>query len=102
MSDSIYNKLTEAEKDRMADLSAGGDFRQRSITRAALDEVGGKVLIIEHRPGEFDGMPWLVVDKDSREVLTFAGIAPYGGQTREEAIEDAERIASKWDWAVEA
>jgi hypothetical protein len=98
----MTKKLTEAEKDRMADLSAGGDPRQRAITRAALNEVGGKVLVIEHRPGEFDGKPWLVVDKNSREVLMFGGIAPYGGADREEAIEDAERIASKWDWAVEA
>jgi hypothetical protein len=33
--------------------------------------------------------------------ISFAGLYTYGGDTREEAIEAAARIASKWDWPTD-
>jgi hypothetical protein len=81
----------------LAQLSAPGDLVQQAITEAALREVGEGVVTVREVP---DGdPPWQAFRYD--EPLSFAGLFIYGGPTRELALEEARRIASKWDWTVD-
>lgn len=71
---------------------------QNAITDAAMAQVGARELAVRHV--EDGDPPWQAYFTDTGEACTFAGIYTYGGETREEALEDTRRIASKWDWAI--
>ena len=60
-----------------------------------MTDVGGVTLTVEQR-----GDVWAVIDQATGEQLTFAGIAPYEEPTKEAALKEARRLASKWDWRV--
>lgn len=55
------------------------------------------VISVREVPG---GDPrWQAYNVATGNAITFCGLYTYGGDTLEEACSDAERIASKWDWA---
>lgn len=79
---------------------------QNAITKAAMAEVGKHTLkVVPRDPEQLEDWPdldpWVVVNAATGTLCTFGGIPIYGGDTREEALEDARRLASKWDWKVE-
>jgi hypothetical protein len=75
------------------------DAEQRAITEAALRESGPEyVVTVQHVDG--GDPPWQAFR--CGHPISFAGLFIYGGQTRDEAVEAARRIASKWDWTVDA
>lgn len=84
--------MEQAEARRIAQASSPNDPVQAQITEAALRMAGDgrMVTIVETGDG------WRVRFIGSDADLGF-GPATYGG-TMEEAEEDAERVASKWDW----
>lgn len=105
--------MTSEDREKLADLAAGGDGLQRLINEEALKHAGGKyVTVRRRRKGEsqewrdkgMKGIPlWVgcfVEDLEGDTLLTFAGIYVYGGATKREAIEDVDRLASKWGWGV--
>jgi hypothetical protein len=96
------------------------DAAQRAITEAALREVGEGVVTVREVPIEerpfllrIDG-GWQRDENGKRKraprwqafrngnPIMFAGLVYYGGATREEALREARRIASKWGWPVDA
>lgn len=87
------------------------DPLQNAITAAAMREVGAHTLKVRPtRPGDMSASTtgprqiedmWVAVFVESdRPVLMYGGYVHYGGETRDEALEQARRIASKWDWEV--
>lgn len=71
---------------------------QREATEAALRMSGPENVV---RVAFFEGAdpPWHVLKNGN--AVSFAGLFTYGGETREKALEEAHRIAGKWDWTVD-
>lgn len=76
------------------------DEAQRAITEATLREVGEGVVTVQRAEPEQPDPAWQVFRNGAP--LSFAGLFIYGGATRDEAVEEARRVASKWDWTVVA
>jgi hypothetical protein len=89
--------MNHDEARRVAQLSAPGDPVQQAIIEAALSEVGEGVVTVREVP---DGDPPWQAFRNGKP-LSFAGMFIYGGPTRELALEEARRIAGKWDWPVD-
>ena len=90
--------MDPAEAKRIAELSSPHDAAQAAITEAALREVGEGVVTVREVEG---GDPRWQAFRHGQPI-SFAGVFIYGGETREEALTAAHRIASKWDWPVES
>lgn len=90
--------MDRPEAKRIAKLSAPSDPAQQRITEAALREVGAHTISVREVPG--GEPPWQAYDVKSGNALSFSGLFIYGGENRAEALGDARRIASKWDWEV--
>jgi hypothetical protein len=90
-------KLTREEAHTVAVASSPGDPVQQQITEGALLEAGHGVVTV--RLVEGADPPWQAFRYG--KALSFAGILIYGGDTREEAVREAGRIASKWDWPTD-
>lgn len=89
------------DADEASELAAQiepDDEVQRALTEMALRESGPEyVVTVRHVEG--GDPPWQAFRLG--KPISFAGLFIYGGQTRDEAIEAAQRIASKWDWTVD-
>jgi len=86
------------EARRIAKLSAPDDPAQQAITEQALRQAGERELTIVHVT--LGAPPWQVVFVDDGAAVTYAGMFTYGGESYDEALRSARRIASKWDWRV--
>ena len=90
--------MDPAEARHIAVRSAPNDPVQREITYRTLLEVGEHVLSVREVP---DGdPPWQVYDVASGNAMSFTHLFIYGGETRDDALEEARRLAGKWDWNV--
>lgn len=74
-----------------------------------MDEVGAHSLSVEERTGQWtdwstdpetkrEGTYWTVVDEEGQQRGSFG--FPVELATRDEAVREAYRFGSKWDWAV--
>lgn len=77
----------------------------------ALAEIGARVLAAEPRTGQWsehvdgelidrEGLYWTVIDRDTGDQVGGFGF-PVQMATREEALDEAWRFGSKWDWPVD-
>ena len=90
--------MEREEARRIARKASPHDPVQAAITEQALMDSGPEhVISVREVPG---GDPrWQAYNVATGNAITFCGLYTYGGDTLEEACSDAERIASKWDWA---
>lgn len=93
----MSERMTREEAHTVAVASAPNDPVQQQITEDALMEASHGVVTVREIPG--GDPPWQAY-RYSKPV-SFAGAFIYGGETREEAVQAAARIASKWDWPTD-
>jgi hypothetical protein len=94
--------MDREEARRIAANCAPGDPEQQRITEEALLEVGHGVVTVREVPealGSSSEPRWQAFRHG--HPISFGGLFIYGGASREEAIESAVRIASKWDWPTD-
>lgn len=61
----------------------------------AMAEVGTRVLVAVERDGH-----WTVIDRETKELIGSFGME-VNLPTRDEALDEAQRFGSKWDWPVD-
>jgi len=73
-----------------------GEITYEEYMAQAMAEVGTRVLVAV----EIKGEGWTIMDRDTKEWIGSFGLLSRH-DTREEALVEAERFGSKWDWPTD-
>ena len=76
-----------------------GDISHEEYIAQAMAEVGTRVLVAVQRTDK-DGTYWTTIDRETKEGIGSFGLL-HRFDTREEALVEAERFGSKWDWSTD-
>ncbi len=91
-----------------------GKISYEKYMEAMEAEVGSRVLVADRREGRWisgysskrkeaiysTGVYWTVIDRETEEEIGSFGM-PVQLATRDEALAEAERFGSKWDWPTD-
>ncbi len=73
-----------------------GEVSYQTYISEVMAEVGTRVLVAV----EIKGEGWTIMDRETKEWIgSFGMISKHA--TREEALVEAERFGSKWDWPTD-